>query len=343
MDEMRAIQLSAPGEFGLRRLAVPEPSAGEALVEIEVCGVCGSDVHLVDGTTAADYPVTLGHEAAGRVVALGPDTNGVNVGSRVAVLPYVACESCASCRAARPQACSRRAVLGVHRAGAQADFLAMPVECLVPLPASVPSEVGAILTDAVATPYHAIRQAGPRAGHTAVVFGLGGLGLHAVPILTDLYGCTVFGVDPRPQARRRAEQLGAARTFDATPDVVAEITRSTGDGADMAFEFVGHPDVLSSALRCLRPRGSCVVVGIGPDRLALNLRQETLVGRELRLSGSFGCDRDELVELVELVAAGRLELAGSVSRQYRPEEFDAALAETRDKNAGSVRVAVRYA
>lgn len=340
MDEMRAIRLSAPGQAGLHRIAVPEPGPGEVLVEIDACGVCGSDVHLVDGTTTAVYPVTLGHEAAGRIVASGPGTDGT--GARVAVLPYVGCGSCVVCELGQSQACGQRQVLGVNRAGAHADFLAIPRECAIPLPDAVPSDVGAILTDAVATPYHAIRQADLARGDTVVVFGLGGLGLHAVAILTALSGCEVIGVDPRPAARQRAARLGAARVLDATPEAAAEIVRGTGGGADAAFEFVGHPEVLTAALRSLRPRGSCVVVGIAPDRLALNLRQETLVGRELRLSGSFGCTAAELTELVELVAAGRLDLGDSVSGTYRPEEFADALAETREKNAGSVRVVVSY-
>jgi D-arabinose 1-dehydrogenase-like Zn-dependent alcohol dehydrogenase len=340
---MRAIRLTSPGTFRLERIAVPEPGHGEVLVGVQVCGVCGSDVHLVDGATVADSPVVLGHEAAGTVLALGDGVTGLAVGTRVAVLPYIGCGGCPMCRRRQPQACPRRAVLGVDRDGAQADRIAVPVECLIPLPDCVPFEIGAILTDAVATPYHAIRRSGIEPGQTAVVFGLGGLGMHAVAILVQLLGCAVIGVDPRPEARTRASELGAAAVLDSRDaDGIRAIARNGDGGVDAAFEFVGHPDVVGQALRCLRPQGSCVVVGIGSQRLALAMRQETLVGRELRLMGSFGCTAGELAELVDLVAGGRLTLHGSVTRLYPPEEFAAALAETRDKRAGSVRVAVSY-
>ncbi|WP_199433804.1 alcohol dehydrogenase catalytic domain-containing protein [Qaidamihabitans albus] len=343
MTTMRAIRLRAPGEVELARFDVPVPQRGEALVAVEACGVCGSDVHLVDGTTAAKLPIVLGHEAAGTVYRLGPDAAGPEPGTRVAVLPYVGCGGCGRCRAGRPQACPRRQVLGVDRPGAHADFLTVPAECLVPLPDEVPSAVGAILTDAVATPYHAVRRSGAVAGETAVVLGLGGLGLHAVALLTQVIGCTVIGVDPRPAARAQATLFGAATVLDpAAPDLLRRIREQTGDGADVAFEFVGGPDVVGTALRSLRPEGTCVVVGIGPERLALGLRQETLVGRELRLLGSFGCTASELTELVALVARGRLELGTSVSRAYRPEKFVDALSETREKRADSVRVVVTY-
>jgi D-arabinose 1-dehydrogenase-like Zn-dependent alcohol dehydrogenase len=342
MATMRSVLLSGAGQVGLADVPVPEPAAGEALVAVDTCGVCGSDVHLVDGATAAGYPVVLGHEAAGTVVALGPDASGPPVGTRVAVLPYVGCDRCGRCRAGQPQACADRAVLGVDRAGAQADRLAVPASCLVPLPDGVPFAVAAILTDAVATPFHAIRRSGVTAGDTVVVFGLGGLGLHAVQLLGGVLGCEVIGVDPRPVARERALALGAAAAVDAGRSAAAAVRAHTGGGADAAFEFVGHPEVVTTALRSLRPQGTCVVVGIAPDRLALGLRQETLVGTELALIGSFGATVDELAELLDLVAAGRLDLSGSVTAAYPPEQFAAALAETRDKRAGSVRVVVSY-
>lgn len=270
---MRALRLLAPGQVELVRRGVAQPGPGEALISVDVCGVCGSDVHLVDGVTAADYPITLGHEAAGTVAELGSGTGSLSVGTRVAVLPYIGCSNCARCRDGQQQACAQRAVLGVNRDGAHADQLVVPPDCLVPLPDSVPTEIGAILTDAVATPYHAIKTAGAKPGQAAVVFGLGGLGMH------------------------------------------------THGGADLALEFVGHPTVVDSALRCLRPQGTCVVVGIGPERLALTMRQETLVGRELKLMGSFGCTRDELAELIELVDNGTLALPNSLTRLYKPEDF----------------------
>jgi D-arabinose 1-dehydrogenase-like Zn-dependent alcohol dehydrogenase len=342
MTTMRAIRLNGPGAMELATVPAPEPGPGEALIAVDACGVCGSDVHLVDGTTVADYPITLGHEAAGRVAGLGQGAAGVEPGDRVAVLPYVGCGQCPLCRRGQPQACPRRQVLGVNRDGAHAELLAVPVECLVPLPDSVPAEIGAILTDAVATPYHAIRRAGLGQSETAVVLGLGGLGMHAVSIMTGLVGCTVIAADPRAEARSRAEELGAQALDPTDPDFARAVVARTGGGADAAFEFVGHPGVVTSALRCLRPQGRCVVVGIGPEKLRLGMRQETLVGRELQLTGSFGATAGELAELVDLVAGGRLDLRDSVSEVYRPEQFSEALAETREKRAGSVRVVVSY-
>lgn len=343
MDTMRAVRLLEPGRFELATVPVPEPAAGEVRVAVRACGVCGSDVHLVDGVTAARCPVVLGHEAAGTVAAVGSGVDGVEVGARVTVLPYVGCGRCGRCAADEPHACASRLVLGVDRAGAQADFVTVPAGCVVPLPDAVSIEIGAILSDAVATPYHAIRRSGASPGDTAVVFGAGGLGSHAIQLLAGVFGCRVIAVDRRQAALDHAAELGATpvRATDVRADV-DEVLRIAGGGADVAFEFVGYPEIVGTALRCLRPQGTCVVVGIGPDRLSLGLRQETLVARELRLLGSFGCTASELAELVDLVATGRLDLAGSVGREYAPEQFAEALAETRNKDTGSVRVVVGY-
>ncbi|TWE22373.1 propanol-preferring alcohol dehydrogenase [Prauserella muralis] len=342
MPNNRGVRLQGPGRWEIAALTAPRPGQGEVLLAVEVCGVCGSDVHLVDGVTAARYPVVIGHEAAGVIVAAGPGADESLVGTRAAVVPYVGCGKCGLCVEGEAQACPRRRVLGVDLDGAQAGLLAVPSECAVALPGGVPSEIGAILTDAVATPYHAIVRSGVARGQTVVVLGLGGLGLHAVQLLVGVLGCQVIGVDPRRRAREKAVELGAALTLEPGDGVPRTVRGETGDGADAAFEFVGSPGIVDAALRCLRPQGTCVVVGIAPDRLTLGLRQETLVGRELRLRGSFGATASEVAALADLVATGRLDLASSVSRGYRIDDFGAALAETRDKRAGSVRVVVDY-
>jgi len=338
---MRAVVLHGPERYELVDLAAPEPGPGDVLVAIDACGGCGSDVHLVEGSTAARYPVVLGHEAAGRVVARGAEVSSVEEGTRVAVVPYVGCGDCKLCAAGQAQSCATRDVLGVDRDGAQADLLVVPAGCVVPLPAAVTSEVGAILTDAVATPWHAIRRSGVAAGDRAVVLGLGGLGMHAVQLLAEVVGCEVIGVDPRPEARRIATQHGAHDVLESAETLVDQV-RNGQAGVDAVFEMVGAPSLVDTALRCLRPQGSCVVVGISPDRLGLRMRQETVVARELSVIGSFGATAAEIAELAQLVAAGRLDLSGSVSDSLPPERFAAALAETRDKKGGSVRVVISY-
>jgi propanol-preferring alcohol dehydrogenase len=257
----------------------------------------------------------------------------------VSVAAGYGCGDCDLCRADRENICPRLVIPGISRDGAQATYVVVPARAVVALPDAVDFATGAIVTDAVATPFHAIRRSGVLEGQTAVVYGLGGLGLHAVTILKQVVGARVVGVDPHPGARERARAFGADEVLDA--DSPAKAVRAmTGGGADVSYEFVGAAAVTDQALKSLRPGGTCTVVGVTPERLALGLPQALLVAGELRLQGSFGCSRAELVELIGLVGDGRLDLSGTITHRYALADFDAALRTLETKDGDPIRVVV---
>lgn len=340
---MPAVRLHRPGTPPrLDDVPVPEPGPGELRVAVRACGICGSDLHLLDGTTrAARLPMVLGHEAAGVVDRLGPDTPGPQVGTPVAVAAGYGCGSCVTCVSGQDNRCPGLQMPGITRDGAQAGYLVVPARATAVLPDGVDFALGAVLTDAVATPFHAIRRSGVTAGQTAVVYGLGGLGMPAVGLLRDL-GVRVVGVDNRAAALHRARAFGAAHVVDASAGTPARAVRKlTEGGADAAFEFVGDAAVVDQAVKSLRPGGSCTVVGVATDRLVLGLRQETLVRGELRLQGSFGCTPAELAELVGMLADGRLHLDGLVTHRFGLAQFDQAFRVLADKVGDPVRVVVQ--
>jgi propanol-preferring alcohol dehydrogenase len=237
--------------------------------------------------------------------------------------------------------CPRLVIPGIDRDGAQATYVVVPARALVALPDAVDFATGAILTDAVATPFHAIRRSGVERGQTAVVYGLGGLGLHAVTILKQVVGARVIGVDPLGPARERALAFGADEVVDPAGGKPAQAVRAlTGGGAECSFEFVGSAAVTDQAVKSLRGGGTCTVVGVTPDRLALGLPQALLVAGELRIQGSFGCSRAELAELVGLVGDGTLDLTGTITHRYPLEEFDAGLRTLETKEGDPIRVVV---
>jgi D-arabinose 1-dehydrogenase-like Zn-dependent alcohol dehydrogenase len=342
---MQAVRFTGVGEpVILTEDRVPEPGPGEVRVAVRACGICGSDVHIVDGSTAASrLPVTLGHEPAGVVDAVGTGVTGLEEGRPVAIAAFHGCGACAHCAEGRDNLCGRRQVLGLDRPGAQAEFVVVPARIALPLPAGVDFVSGAIATDAVATPFHAVRLSGVRSGQTAVVYGLGGLGLHAVMILRQVIGARVIGVDAYPGALDRALAFGADAVVDASEGAPARAVRELTDGgADAAFEFVGAPRVVEQALKSLRPGGSCVAVGVGPDPLHLAVRQETLVGRELRLQGSFGYTLPELRELLGLLGDGRLDVTGTVTHRLPLARTAEGLDILRTKTGDPIRVVVTH-
>ncbi len=339
---MEAVRLHAVGQRPtLDKVPVPEPGPNEVRVAVRACGLCGSDVHIVRGSTpTGPLPLVLGHEPAGIVDQLGENVTDWSIGDRVCIAAGYGCGNCPACDAGHSNICPRLEIPGITRDGSQATYVVVPARTLIALPDHVDFATGAILMDAVSTPFHAIKRSGVTRGHTAAVFGLGGLGLHALTILKQVVGAHVIGVDRYPGALERALRFGADDVVDATGGRPANAIRVlTGGGADHAFEFVGSAAVVDQAVKSLRPGGTCTVVGVTPEPLSL-LPQALLVANELRVQGSFGCGQDELAELVALVAGGALDLTGTITHRFGLQDFDRALRVLETKEGNPIRVVV---
>lgn len=338
-ETMPAVRFTGTGTRPfLDSVPVPTPGPGEVRVRVKACGICGSDVHIVHGVTPAAVPLTLGHEPSG--VVDDPGDSAWEAGTRVSIAAGYGCGACALCNADRENICPRLHIPGITRDGAQATYVVVPARALVALPDSVDFATGAILTDAVATPFHAIRGSGAQAGDTAVVYGLGGLGLHAVTILKQVVGARVIGVDLLPAARERALAFGADEVLDGADRPAKAVRDLTDGGADVTYEFVGAAAVTDQAVKSLRRGGTCTVVGVTPEPLSLGLPQALLVAGELTLRGSFGCSGAELAELVGLVGDGTLDLTGTITHRYALEDFDAGLRTLETKEGDPIRVVV---
>lgn len=346
---MRAARLHRPrGEqqredVRIDEVELPEPGPTEALVEIRACGVCASDLHVVQGVTphGDELPQILGHEPAGVIAAVGDDVASWEVGDRVAFQMARPCRTCAFCLAGREAICPQVSIPGVDGDGAQAEYAVVEASFLVPVPPSVPFEQAAILTDAVATPYHAIKRGGVGEGVTCAIFGLGGLGMHAVQ-LAKLAGAWVVGVDLDPVNLERALEWGADEVVDASDGRAHRRVRELTDGgADRSLEFVGHPDTVSQAAKSLKPGGRATIVGLTPAPMTL-MPEALFVSQELEVVGSFGSTGQDLNELMDLLEAGRLDLSRSVTHRLELDDFPRALEilETRDEHP--VRMVVSY-
>ena len=346
---MRAARLHRPRQDGTDELVsidevpVPEPGPGQVLVRIKACGVCASDLHVVQGVTphGPSLPQTLGHEPAGVVAALGDGVEGWLPGDRVAFQMVRTCGTCAYCQIGRGSLCERLSIPGVDADGAQAEYALAEQRFLTPLPGSIPFDQAAILTDAVATPYHALKRGGVGEGVVAAIFGLGGLGMHAVQ-LAKMTGCSVIGVDLDPVNLERAHEWGADEVVDASDGRPARrIKELTGGGADRSFEFVGSNDSVDQAVKCLAPGGRATIVGLTPEPMRL-LPEALFVSQELELVGSFGSTGSDLNELIDLVDAGRLDLSRSITHTFDIEQFPRALELLESREEHPIRMVVSY-
>ena len=343
-SRMLAARLHEPGPVRLEEIPVPEPGPGEVLVKVAACGVCGSDVHITveKSQFLASYPRTPGHETSGVVALLGEGVEGWRIGDRVAVWCGIVCGECPACRDGEENLCEAFKVVGYDWDGAFAQYLRIPASCLIPLDDRVPFAVGAILSDAVSTPYHALAvRAGLREGESVAVFGCGGLGLHAVQLAKVLGASQVFAVDVRPKALERAKEYGADEVLkaDECKPYKAIRERTGGRGVDVAIELVGREDSIEEGSKCLAHRGRLVLVGIGRIRPKMPLI-EPFVAFSHSILGSFGARKNDLRDLIALAAEGRLKVEKSITDRRPLEDLNECLLDLYEKRTDPIRIVI---
>lgn len=344
-ETMRAARFEkASGRLTVvKDVPVPEPGPGDVLVRIEACGVCLSDVHMLDGSLPGPLDeVTPGHEPAGTVVRVGPGVPYWRPGQRVIIAPGRPCGACARC--GEPLACAEPRIMGRHYDGAWAEYVTNPYETLVAVPDGVPIEQAAICTDAVASPYAALADRGAlRPGERVGIWGIGGLGVHAVQIARLAGAALVVAVDTLGAARARALDAGADHALDpSADDVRAEVLRLTGDeGLDLAAEFSGVGSALDQAVDCLGGGGRAVAVGMSQEPVRLTENTVMFGYRNHSVLGHHGYTRLHLIQLMRLLSTGRLDLSRSISDTLPLEDVGEAVERLRSKEGNPVRIVIK--
>ena len=314
---MKALVLKQYKQFAYEEVPAPEPGPVEALVAVKACGICGSDVHGMDGSTGRRRPpIIMGHEAAGVIAAVGSSVTGWAAGDRATFDSTIYCGECAYCRRGQINLCDRRRVLGVsceeyRQAGAFAEFVAVPQHILYRLPDGVSFEHAA-LVEPFAIALHAVRRAPPALNDTVVVVGAGMIGLALVQALSGA-GCgRLIVVDIAADRLALAATLGATHLVNsAAEDALAAILRLTqSQGADLSFEAVGVSATVDLALRCLRKGGTATLVGNVTPKTEFPL--QTAVTRELTLRGSCA-SQGEYPACLDMLARGALRAAPLLS------------------------------
>jgi S-(hydroxymethyl)glutathione dehydrogenase/alcohol dehydrogenase len=331
------------------------PKAREVLVRIAACGVCASDLHVVDGELPEPLPIVLGHEASGVVAATGAGVERLREGDHVVLALAPSCGECTSCRHGRPTFCelfgqcasdgvladgtSRLSVDGTtlhhfNSVSSFAEYAVVPESAAVPVRHDVPLDAAALVGCAVLTGFGAVANtAGVEEGATVAVWGCGGVGLNVVQASRLAGAGRIVAVDTRAEKLELARRLGATDVVRAGggPDASLAVHELVPGGVDYAFEAIGREEAINEAWAAVRPGGTVVVLGLMPkgSRLTIDpwgfINEKTLKGCFL---GSAQLERD-VPRLVDLVHGGELELEGLVSRRLRLEELPQAFARLR--------------
>jgi 2-desacetyl-2-hydroxyethyl bacteriochlorophyllide A dehydrogenase len=342
---MRAARFVAETKsLEVRDVPVPELRPHEVLVKVQACGVCLSDVHLIDGSLPGPLPeVTPGHEPAGVIEAVGDTVPLWQPGQRVLMAAGRPCLACVNCAGGRTERCLNGEIMGFNYDGAWADFVVVPYAALVAVPDSIPIEQAAILADAVSTPYAAITErASVRPGESIGIWGVGGLGIHAVKIARMVGAAPIVALDPLPEARERALRAGADIAIDPRlDDAVAQVRAATdGVGLDVALDVVGSSAIIAQAETCLAGRGRLVMVGISWEPTSLgpgvlfSIQSQTLMGH-------LGYRKEHLDQLVRLVELGRLDVSDSISAVLPLDDVVDAVDQLATKRGNPIRLVIR--
>ncbi|MBY0288557.1 MAG: zinc-binding dehydrogenase [Mycobacteriaceae bacterium] len=344
-DTMRAQRFYADTKkFAVEDVPVPEPGPGEVLVKVAFCGICHSDLSLINGTFPAMRPVvTQGHEASGTIAKLGPDVTGWAQGDRVVVAAGRPCTQCANCRRGDVTNCLAIQLMAFAYDGAWAEYTVAQAAGLTRVPDNVPLEQAAILADAVSTPFGAVVRTGKVGiGESVGVWGVGGVGTHIVQLARLVGAAPVLAVDVKPAVLERAVELGADHAFDARDERLSEkIAELTGGRKlDVAFDAVGLESTFEQALDNLTVGGRLVAVGMSAEPACVGSTSMFALTQK-QVLGHLGYQNVDIETLATLVSLGRLDISRSISEVVSLEDIAVGIERLDRQEGNPIRILVQ--
>lgn len=308
---MKALVLKDYMRLAYEDAPMPEFGVSDVLVKVEACGICGSDVHGMDGSTGRRRPpIIMGHEAAGVISEIGREVKDWKPGDRVTFDSTIYCGTCEFCRRGQVNLCNNRRVLGVSCAeyrqhGAFAEYVAVPQRILYRIPDALPFEQAALL-EPFTVAFHAVGRSPVTLNETAVVIGCGMIGLAIVQAARLSGFGRIIAVDMAAERLTQAKEMGATEVINSgSPHAITEVLRLTnGRGADRAFEAVGVGATVDFAVRSVRKGGAITLVGNVAANVEMPL--QAIVTRELKLHGTCASS-GEYPACLEMMARGAID------------------------------------
>jgi L-iditol 2-dehydrogenase len=310
---------------------VPEPRAGEVLVRMAMAGVCGSDVHALQGKHPfITLPYPPGHEVSGTVEAVGAGVS-LPVGTRVTMEPFLPCWRCKQCRAGRENVCENLRFFGcAHDQGGMADYFTVDQRRLHVIPDEL-DWLRAAFIEPLGTPVHAARLAGGLAGKTVAILGAGTIGLLTLKVARAFDAAKIVMTARSERSRERAAKFGPDAVVDAgDANAVAQAREALGESADVVFDCVAEQSTTDQALAMANKGGTVVVVGVPPAPVTIPLPM--IQDSQLRIQGSATYLPADFDEAIRLLASGAVDVS-AMATAIRP--LDAAAEAFADAASGA--------
>jgi alcohol dehydrogenase len=345
---MKANVFRGPGEFGLEEKPIPRAGEGEAVVQVRLTTICGTDIHIVKGEYPIEPGTVIGHEAVGVIHELGPGVTGYHLGQRVLMGAITPCGQCEACLSGQASQCG--GLIGGWRFGntidgVQAEFVRVPFAQanLALVPDALSDEDVLLLADIASTGFAAAESGRIRLGDTVAVFAQGPIGLCATLGARLMGASEIIAIDPDPHRLEMAQRFGASALIRADGDVVAKIREQTGDrGVDVAIEALGTQETFENALRVLRPGGMLSSVGVYSGHLRIPLEGFAAgLGDHTIVTTLCPGGKERMHRLMRLVAARRIDLTPLFTHVFPLEEIEQAYELFGSRRENVLKVAIR--
>ncbi len=351
--KMRATVLHAPNDIRVEEVERPHASFGEAVIRITLTTICGTDLHIVKGEYAVKPGLIIGHEPVGVIHELGPGVTGYAVGDRVLVGAITPCGQCRACLSGHWSQCgpgSGYAAMGGWRFGntihgAQAEYLLVPSAQanLAKIPDDLTDEQVVLLADIASTGFSGAEAGDVRIGDAVVVFAQGPIGLCATAGAKLRGAALIIAVEGDERRRKMAQQMGADVALDhRETDIVTEVKRLTGGGADVAIEALGAQETFENALRCLRPGGILSSLGVYSGKLQMPYEAFAAgLGDHRIVTTLCPGGKERMRRLMEIVRRGRVDLTPLLTHRMSLDEIKEGYQLFGERRDGVLKVAVK--
>jgi 2-desacetyl-2-hydroxyethyl bacteriochlorophyllide A dehydrogenase len=328
---VNAVVVERPGKVSIQRVDDPTPGPREALIQVEACGICGTDMHILKGELpSTHYPIIPGHEFCGEVVAVGREVEHLRVGDFVAVDPNLPCRECHSCQAGRENLCENYAAIGVTRAGACAELVAAPAANAFILPADLPRAWGT-LVEPLSCAVHGFDRLGAKLADRYLIYGAGTMGLLMAQLARRAGAATVDVVDIKESRLPVAERLGADRTATSADDL------DRPHGWEIVIDATGVVVAIEDGLRRVRRGGTFLMFGVTPAEAAATFSPFRVYNEEITIVGSMAV-LHSFERARDLLVGGAIDAAAMITHRIALDGYDAAIAAFRSGDGLKIQV-----
>ena len=316
---MKAVVIEKPDSVSVKQIADPTPGSGEAIIKVEACGICGTDIHVIRGEFAPTrYPIVPGHEFCGEVVAIGGEVRNIKIGDFVAVDPSLFCGRCRQCRAGRFNLCENWNAIGVGSAdGASAEFVAVPSANAFPLPSDLPRHYGA-LVEPLSCAVHGLDMVDVKVAEDYLIYGAGTMGLLLAQLAKDAGASRVEMVERNPKRHELALRLAADRVAVSADEL------DRPQGWDVVIDATGVVPAIEDGIRRVARGGTFLMFGVANADATATFSPFRVYNDEIKIIGSMAV-LHSFERALSLLAKGVVDCEAMITNRFKLDDYMKAI------------------